>query len=76
MPTTLFLQDAHPILHLSRDCHYRWRIDDARLTRSVSREGFLPDTSACEGFLESMKIKMFYGVFLQDVALENCMQQI
>lgn len=74
-------QDAHPILHSDRGCHYRWpgwikRVDDAGLTRSMSRKGCSPDNSACEGFFGRMKNEMFYGRSWQGVTLENFMQQI
>lgn len=45
----------HPILHSDRVSHYRWpgwimRMDEAGLTRSMSKKGCTPDNSACEGF--------------------------
>ena len=74
-------QDAHPILHSDRGCHYRWtgwikRVDAAGLTRSMSGKGCSPDNSACEGFFGRMKNEMFYGRSWQGVTLENFMQQI
>ena len=74
-------QDAHPILHSDRGCHYRWpgwikRVDDTGLTRSMSRKGCSPDNSACEGFFGRMKNEMFYGRSWQGVTLENFMHQI
>jgi putative transposase len=58
--------DQHPIIHSDRGCHYRWpgwikRMDDAGLTRSMSRKGCSPDNSACEGFFGRLKNEMFYG---------------
>lgn len=55
-----------PIIHSDRGCHYRWpdwikRVDDAGLTRSMSRKGCSPDNSACEGFFGRLKNEMFYG---------------
>ena len=46
----------HPIVHSDRGCHYRWPdwikiMEDAKLTRSMSKKGCSPDNSACEGFL-------------------------
>ncbi len=68
-------------IELDRGCHYRWpgwikRVDDAGLTRSMSRKGCSPDNSACEGFFGRMKNEMFYGRSWQGVTLENFMQQI
>lgn len=74
-------QDAHPILHSDRGCHYRWpgwikRVDDTGLIKSMSRKGCSPDNSACEGFFGRMKNEMFYGRPWQGVTLENFMHQI
>ena len=46
----------HPLVHSDRGCHYRWPewinlMDNAGLTRSMSKKGCSPDNSACEGFL-------------------------
>lgn len=48
-------QNAHPIVHSDRGCHYRWpgwieRMCRAGLVRSMSKKGCSPDNSACEGF--------------------------
>ena len=56
---TLGAED-HPIVHSDRGCHYRWpgwidRMDEAGLTRSMSRKGCSPDNSACEGFFGRIK---------------------
>ena len=58
--------DEKPIVHSDRGCHYRWPewikiMDDAGLTRSMSRKGCSPDNSACEGFFGHLKTEMFYG---------------
>ena len=73
--------DAHPIIHSGRGCHYRWpgwikRVQDAGLTRSMSRKRCSPDNSACEGFFGRMKNEMFYGRSWQGVTLEKFMQHI
>jgi len=58
--------DDHPIIHTDRGCHYRWpgwieRVEKAGLTRSMSKKGYTPDNSACEGFFGRLKNEMFYG---------------
>ena len=70
----------HPVIHSDRGCHYRWpgwikRMDQAGLTRSMSRKGCSPDNSACEGFFGRLKNEMFYcrswlGVSPQDFISE------
>ena len=62
----LLKENEHPIVHSDRGCHYRWsgwiqRMDEAGLTRSMSKKGCSPDNSACEGFFGRMKNEMFYG---------------
>ena len=74
-------QDAHPILHSDRGCHYRWpgwikRVEDAGLIRSMSSKECSPDNSACEGFFGRMENEMFYGRSWQGVTLENFMRHI
>ncbi|MDF2942649.1 MAG: putative transposase [Herbinix sp.] len=56
----------HPIIHSDRGCHYRWpgwleRMNNANLTRSMSKKGCSPDYSACEGFFGRLKNEMFYN---------------
>ena len=56
----------HPLVHSDRGCHYRWPewinlMDNAGLTRSMSKKGCSPDNSACEGFFGRLKNEMFYG---------------
>lgn len=58
--------DEKPILHSDRGAHYRWpgwieRMEDAQLTRSMSKKGCSPDNSACEGFFGTVKNEMFYS---------------
>jgi putative transposase len=74
-------QDAHPIIHSDRGCHYRWpgwidRTRKAGLIRSMSQKGCSPDNSACEGFFGRMKNEMFYGRSWQGITVEDFMQQI
>ncbi len=59
-------QEAHPIVHSDRGCHYRWpdwikRMDEAGLVRSMSRKGCSPDNAACEGFFGRLKNEFFHG---------------
>ena len=54
------------MIHSDRGCHYRWPewikiVNDAGLTRSMSRKGCSPDNAACEGFFGHLKNEMFYN---------------
>lgn len=74
-------QNAHPIVHSDRGCHYRWpgwieRMTKAGLRRSMSKKGCSPDNSACEGFFGRMKNEMFYGRSWQGVTEEEFIRQI
>lgn len=58
--------NEHPLVHSDRGCHYRWpgwieRMENAGLTRSMSKKGCSPDNSACEGFFGRLKNEMFYN---------------
>lgn len=66
----------HPIIHSDRGRWPNWikRIDDAGLTRSMSRKGCSPDNSACEGFFGRLKNEMFYGRSWTGVSLERFME--
>jgi transposase InsO family protein len=66
----------HPIIHSDRGAHYRWpgwieRMENAKLTRSMSKKGCSPDNSACEGFFGRLKNEMFYGRSWKDVSIEE-----
>ena len=68
--------NEHPIVHSDRGCHYRWpgwiqRMDEAGLTRSMSKKGCSPDNSACEGFFGRMKNEMFYGEKWDKISVEE-----
>ena len=72
----LLKENEHPIVHSDRGCHYRWsgwiqRMDEADLTRSMSKKGCSPDNSACEGFFGRMKNEMFYGEKWDKISLEE-----
>ena len=58
--------EEKPMIHLDHGCHYRWPewikiVNDAGLTRSMSRKGCSPDNAACEGFFGHLKNEMFYN---------------
>ena len=53
-------ENEHPIVHSDRGGHYRWpgwirRMEQAGLTRSMSKKGCSPDNLACEGFFGRLK---------------------
>ena len=59
-------EEEHPLVHTDRGCHYRWpgwisRMEKAGLKRSMSKKGFSPDNSACEGLFGRLKNEMFYN---------------
>jgi len=59
-------EGEHPVVHTDRGSHYRWpgwisRMDQARLTRSMSKKGCTPDNAACEGFFGRLKNEMYYN---------------
>ena len=71
----------HPIVHSDRGCHYRWPdwikiMNEAGLTRSMSKKGCSPDNSACEGFFGHLKMEMFYGRNWSNCTLEDLIQAI
>ena len=68
--------DEHPLVHSDRGCHYRWpgwieRMENAGLTRSMSKKGCSPDNSACEGFFGRLKNEMFYNRKWDGVSIEE-----
>ena len=46
-------------------------MENAGLTRSMSKKGCSPDNSACEGFFGLLKNEMFYGRSWKDVTIEK-----
>lgn len=73
--------DERPIIHSDHGCHYRWPgwiclMDQAGLTRSMSKKGCSPDNSACEGFFGRLKNEMFYDRTWIGVSLDSFMNQI
>jgi len=66
--------EEFPIVHSDRGSHYRWpgwisRMDEAGLTRSMSKKGCTPDNAACEGFFGRLKNEMSYDRSWRDVSL-------
>ncbi|MDY2790701.1 MAG: IS3 family transposase [Lachnospiraceae bacterium] len=66
----------HPLVHSDRGCHYRWpgwieRMENAGLTRSMSKKGCSPDNSACEGFFGRLKNEMFYNRKWDGVSIDE-----
>ena len=75
----LLKDSEHPIVHTDRGCHYRWpgwieRMEEAGLTRSMSKKGCSPDNSACEGVFGRLKNEMFYGIDWKDVTIDEFIQ--
>lgn len=67
---------AHPIIHSDRGYHYRWpgwidRIENAGLTRSMSKKGCSPDNATCEAFFGRLKNEMFYNHSWANVSLDE-----
>ena len=65
-----------PIVHSDRGAHYRWpgwldRMNEAGLTRSMSKKGCSPDNAACEGFFGRLKNEMFYHRSWTGVSMEE-----
>ncbi|MEC5218109.1 putative transposase [Actimicrobium sp. GrIS 1.19] len=70
-----------PIVHSDRGAHYRWpgwlsRMNNAKLTRSMSRKGCSPDNSACEGFFGRLKTELFYPRNRKAITVEQFIQII
>ena len=68
--------DEKPIVHSDRGSHYRWpgwiqRMEDAELTRSMSKKACTADNAACEGFFGRLKTEMFYNRSWQGVTMEQ-----
>lgn len=75
---SLLKAGEHPVVHSDRGAHYRWpgwinRMNEASLTRSMSKKGCSPDNSACEGFFGRLKNEMFYGKSWWDISIDEFM---
>lgn len=65
-----------PVVHSDRGGHYRWpgwlsRMNDANLTRSMSRKACSPDNAACEGFFGRLKNELFYPRDWKNATIEQ-----
>lgn len=65
-----------PLVHSDRGAHYRWPgwikiMNEAGLTRSVSKKGCSPDNSACEGVFGRLKNEMFYNTDWTGVSISE-----
>ena len=74
-------EGEHPIVHSDRGFHYRcprWiqRMNEAGLTRSMSKKGCSPDNSACEGFFGRIKEEMFYYRSWQGVSINEFIKYV
>lgn len=81
MGISLLKHNEKPIVHSDRGNHYRWpgwieRMNQAQLVRSMSKKGYSPDNSACEGFFGRLKNEMFYGRTWKDTSIETFIQVI
>lgn len=73
--------NERPTVHSDRGAHYRWpgwlsRIEDAKLTRSMSRKGCTPDNAACEGFFGRLKTEMFYPREWRETTIEGFIAEL
>ena len=51
-------------------------MEEAGLTRSMSKKGCSPDTAACEGFFGILKNEMFYGRSWIGISLDDFAQEL
>ena len=73
--------DEHPLIHSDRGCHYRWPkwiklIEEANLTRSMSKKSCSPDNAACEGFFGRLKNEMFYNKNWNRISVDSFIQEL
>jgi len=74
--------DGKPlIVHSDRGSHYRWpgwilRMDQAGLTRSMSKKGCTPDNAACEGFFGRLKNEMYYNRSGTNISMTDFIDQV
>ncbi len=72
---------AHPVVHSDRGSHYRWpgwisRMDQARLTRSMSKKACTADNAACEGFFGRLKNEMYYNRSWNRTSMQEFIQVV
>ena len=68
-------------MHTDRGVHYRWQswiqiMDQAGMTRSMSRKACTPDNAACEGFFGRLKNEMYYGHNWQKQPVSQLMRAV
>ena len=73
--------DEKPIIHSDRGCHYRWPewiklIEENGLIRSMSKKGYSPDNSACEGFFGRLKNEFFYNCTWTNTTTDDFITQL
>ncbi|MCF0230406.1 MAG: IS3 family transposase, partial [Parasporobacterium sp.] len=81
MAISTLKEGEYPIVHSNRGAHYRWpgwiqRMNNAGLTRSMSKKGCSPDNSACEGFFGRLKNEMFYGRDWKGVSIDQFIHKL
>ena len=74
-------EGERPIVHSDSGSHYRWpgwidRMNQARLTRSMSKKGCTPDNAACEGFFGRLKNEMYYNQSWKDISMGEFIDQV
>lgn len=70
-----------PIVHSDRGTHYRWpgwisRMDQAGLTRSMSKKACTADNAACEGFFGRLKNEAYYNRTWNNITMEEFIDEI
>jgi putative transposase len=70
-----------PIVHTDRGCHYRWpgwisRMEEAGLTRPMSKKGCTLDNAAREGSFGRIKNEMFYSHSWEGVAIDQFIDEL
>ena len=68
-------------MHSDRGCHYRWTewiliMEEASLTRSMSKKDCSPDNAACERFFGHLETEMLYGYNWDPYSIEDFIQEI
>lgn len=74
--TSTLTKEEKPLVHSDQGGQYRgngWveRMTAAELQRSMSRKGYCPDNSACEGVFGRIKNEMFYNRKWQGVSTDS-----
>lgn len=74
-------EEESPVVHSDRGSHYRWpgwiaRMQQAGLTRSMSKKGCTPDNAACEGFFGRLKNEMYYSQRWIETTVEDFIEEL